>query len=157
MSGITLKVEQFRHVAHKVAELNSQHWKEVGYNKSSIQLDPDWNQYLAIDDAGKLIVVIAYNSDDTIIGYSVDIVNNHLHHKDLKYAVNDVLYVHPAYRKTHVPGELLKFAKENLRINHGVSTHMLTMMKGHEYEGLAKASDYSLIETVWASDLKEGA
>jgi hypothetical protein len=60
-------------------------------------LAPDVDKYRAIEQVGKLFAVLAYDGDE-MVGYSVNIVTNNLHYRDLIQAQNDVLFVKQSYR-----------------------------------------------------------
>lgn len=74
-----------------------QHWEEIARNKHIMVLNPDIERYQAIEDAGALLALFAYDGDE-IIGYSVTVVSAHLHYINLGMAQNDVLYLLPRYR-----------------------------------------------------------
>jgi len=145
---------KFREVPPAFHELLYQHWMEVGYSRDEINLNIDWDAYNRMDDAGNLSTILVYNSDNTLIGYCIDFVHDHIHHKGTKYAVNDAFYVHPAYRKTHVPVEILKVVQLYLK-EVGARTHMITMMESHRWDKTAQAAGYKQVETVHAIDLTE--
>ena len=46
--------------------------------------------YDVLDKSGSLFIHLAMQ-DDVCIGYSMNLVANHLHYADLKYSQNDVL------------------------------------------------------------------
>ena len=151
--SINIVSARFSDVSSQILPLISEHWTEVGYNYGSVDLDPDWDAYKRMDEQGNLSIILAFNSDDTLIGYCVDIVHNHIHHRGNRYAVNDIFYVHPAYRKSHVPVEILKIVQLYLKEEMGAQSHMITMMDSHRWDRTAQAAGYSQIETVHAIDL----
>lgn len=151
MSEIKLSIVSYDQIKDDIQTLIQQHWNEVGYDHEGRDLDPDWEKYQLLNDTDMLSIAVAFNSDGTLIGYCVDIFDTHIHHRTLKYAVNDIFYVHPTYRKSHVPMEILNFVGEYLH-SRGVKTHMLTMMECHKYERLAEAAGYTKVETTWAKD-----
>lgn len=75
------------------------HREELATYKHLMVLKPDLEKYRAVDKAGNLIGLGLFD-DDKIVGYSIFIITNALHYADLKMAQNDILYVHPDYRKT---------------------------------------------------------
>lgn len=78
-------------------DLLRMHYDEVAKNKSVMVLDPDKAKYQAIERAGKSLCLAAF-ADEKIVGYSVNIVDTHIHYADLVCCVNDVLFVDPVYR-----------------------------------------------------------
>lgn len=77
--------------------LQTEHWEEIAKNKHLMVLAPDVEKYRLIEQAGKLFAVLAYDGDE-MVGYSVNIVDNNLHYRDLVQAQNDVLFVKPSHR-----------------------------------------------------------
>lgn len=84
---------------HEIDALLFEHWHEVAKNKALMVLAPDWERYKAIEDAGKLFTLYAFDGPE-LIGYSCNIIDNHMHYKGLTIASNDVLFIHPAARGT---------------------------------------------------------
>lgn len=138
---ITFKTVRVRDVLPDMVSLLHAHFDEVGHQKGRNPLDPDYDKYMALDDAGLLSVVVAYNTNNHLIGYCVDLMMNHLHHKTLSYAVNDVLYVRPEYRRTAVPLELLNYTGEHLT-RLGISVHIIHMKMYKKFQRLAEAAGY---------------
>ena len=77
--------------------LQQEHWEEIARNKHLMVLAPDVDKYRAIEQAGKLFAVLAYDGDE-MVGYSVNILDNNLHYRDLVQAQNDVLFVKQSHR-----------------------------------------------------------
>jgi hypothetical protein len=77
--------------------LQQEHWEEIARNKHLMVLAPDVDKYRLIEQAGKLFAVLAYDGDE-MVGYSVNILDNNLHYRDLVQAQNDVLFVKQSHR-----------------------------------------------------------
>jgi GNAT superfamily N-acetyltransferase len=84
------------------------HYQEIALHKDSVPLDPDWDRYAAIDATDNLMIVTARNEKQELIGYSVFFITPHIHYKSTIVASNDILYLHPDYRKGRVGIRLLK-------------------------------------------------
>lgn len=78
-------------------DLLKAHYDEVAKNKTVMILKPDMDKYHTLEKAGKLLSIAAF-VDDKIVGYSVNIIDNHIHYADLIFCINDVLFVDPVYR-----------------------------------------------------------
>ena len=87
------------------------HWEESARNKQLMVLKPDYDKYKNMDKMGKLLGVFAYY-EDVIVGYSVNIIDYHLHYSDLKVCSNDVLFLDPLFRDTSLGLRLMKTTKE---------------------------------------------
>ena len=90
-----------------VGELLKQHWHEVAKNKGIMILKPDTPRYLAMEKANMLLILAAYEHGQ-MVGYSLNIVGNHLHYADLVYAHNDLLFLHKDYRNTPIGLKLIR-------------------------------------------------
>lgn len=98
----------------KATPLMRAHWDEIARNKDVMVLKPNVGAYAALEAAGLLIGVMAYDGDE-LVGYSVSILNRgHLHYADLTTAMNDVLFVRQDYRGASRLG--LKLIRETERL-----------------------------------------
>jgi GNAT superfamily N-acetyltransferase len=97
------------------------HWHESARNKHLMVLKPDVARYQALEAAGALLSLVAY-VDETIVGYSVNIVSPHLHYADLLCAHNDVLFVAGEYRTTPLG---LKLIRETERAARARGAHLM--------------------------------
>ena len=70
-------------------------------------LKPDTPRYLAMEKANMLLILAAYEHGQ-MVGYSLNIVGNHLHYADLVYAHNDLLFLHKDYRNTPIGLKLIR-------------------------------------------------
>lgn len=83
------------------------HYQELAKNKNLAVLAPDVNKYLAMQDAGIVVTLLA-RKEDQLVGYSITFITKHLHYKHLVYAQNDVLFVDRSHRKGRVGIRLIK-------------------------------------------------
>ena len=90
------------------------HYQELTLNKEYIVLDPDWTKYKTLADANKLVVVTARDLD-RLVGYSVFFITNHMHYQQNVFAMNDVLYLHPDYRKGSLGIKFIKASEIYLK------------------------------------------
>jgi GNAT superfamily N-acetyltransferase len=97
------------------------HWHESARNKHLMVLKPDVARYQALEAAGALLSLVAY-VDETIVGYSVNIVSPHLHYADLLCAHNDVLFVAKEYRERSLG---LKLIRETERAARARGAHLM--------------------------------
>lgn len=89
------------------------HYSEIARYKS-IPLDIDFAFYQQIEDAGMLRVFSA-RAEDRLIAYVIYVVRSHPHYKTTIFANQDVLFIHPDYRRSLVFHRLMKTAAESLR------------------------------------------
>ena len=111
---ITYQVEKFSEVKPEMEDLIKMHYDEVALHKEYIPLDPDWDRYSLMEKNGALFIATARNDGD-LKGYSWFFISNHIHYKSTKVAANDVLFLHPDYRKGTTGVKLIKFSEEELK------------------------------------------
>lgn len=73
-------------------ELFEEHWDEIALNKQVMILKPDEARYRAMEQAGSLMILAAWEGDE-LVGYSVNFIVNHLHYADLRLCSNDLLFI----------------------------------------------------------------
>lgn len=73
-------------------ELFEEHWDEIALNKQVMVLKPDEDRYRAMEQAGSLLILAAWEGE-TLVGYSVNFIVNHLHYADLRLCSNDLLFI----------------------------------------------------------------
>lgn len=141
--SLALSREKFADVYVELQPLFEKHWEEVAAYQDKIALDPDYDRYLHLERAGMLRAYILRNKGE-VVGYWIFFVMPHPHYRQDLFAVNDVVYVDPAYRHgdttpacfTHIEAEL---AREGVAV---LTYHMKTyrpfqaMMQGLGYDHL---------------------
>lgn len=148
---ITFQFENVDDVIDEIKPLLERHWQEIALNKDKISFDPDYQQYFNLEKLGMLQVCTA-RDDDKLIGYTVDFILKHAHYQQNKFAMNDILFIAPEYRKGTIAFKLLSKAKEGLK-ERGVDVHNLHMKVDHPFEALAERLDYTKIEYIYSSYL----
>jgi GNAT superfamily N-acetyltransferase len=93
--------------------LLARHWDEIAVHKD-IPLDPDWQRYHRMAEAGALHIFIC-RVNGRIVGYAPFIVNHHLHYRQSKWAQNDIIWVAPEHRRGGLGHALLDVALKYLR------------------------------------------
>ena len=82
------------------------HWAEVAQNRDVRRFGLDELRLRAMEQNGDLFVLAAYEGE-TLIGYSVCLIGNHLHDVNTLYAKSDALFVHKSHRRQGVGGRLV--------------------------------------------------
>lgn len=141
---ITYQVEFLSMCLDELKPLLTLHWEEVALNKDKIKLNPDYDAYLQMEKQGMCHTVVV-RDDDKVVGYFICFIVNHMHYKDHKWALNDILFIHPDYRGGKIAYKMFKFAEEKLKAL-GVSVIQLHMKTDFPFEPLAKACGYNKME-----------
>lgn len=112
---ITFQRELLCEVVQEVQPLLDLHYEELTLNKDRVRLAPQWPMYAALERADAFVVFTA-RDDGRLVGYNAFFLNRHMHYEGLMVAQNDVLFLHPDYRKGLTGVRILKFAEQCLRL-----------------------------------------
>lgn len=138
------QIEDFR---DEIAPILQKHWEELANNKDIRVLDVDMDAYVTLNRLGN-IRVLTVRDDGKLIGYASFVIGNNLHYKTWKYAISDVYYLDPAYRKT---GMGLSMFTEVERWLKGLGVKSVTVQDkiDHSNAGFFAKLDFKLIENVY--------
>ena len=104
----TIRESTVGEVLASADKLFSAHWDEIASNKPLMVIKPDAQRYQAMEAAGSLFLLAAFDTDNKMVGYSVNFIMNHLHFADLRTASNDLLFVEKAHRSSKVGLQLIR-------------------------------------------------
>lgn len=90
------------------------HWKEIANWKGEVPLEPRWEEIHALERDGR-IVLLTLRENGELIGYSMFVLNIHLHYRSLTVATNDVLFVRPDKRKSRLGLRLIKESEKYVK------------------------------------------
>lgn len=99
-----VKADKFLQEAEELLRL---HWKELALNQDKVFLKPDVTKYLQMQELGILHNIVAYNTSNSVAGYSVLLLQPHMHYSDTVFANVDVVYVDPKHRNSSLGARLL--------------------------------------------------
>lgn len=145
--------EDFYKVKREVDELFYNHWEEIAVNKDKIKLNPDWSFYEAIYTSGNL-GIYTVRDKEKLVGYFIVIAKPHPHYKDHLFAVNDILYLDPNYRKGLVGYKMIKFVEEDLK-KMGVSVLAVNTKVHKPFDPLMERLGFDLTERVYTKYIGE--
>lgn len=92
---IKIRVEKYSDCRDELIPLVGRQWQEMPFD-AGIGLSPDEPTYRALDEAGKLILLIA-RDQNRLVGYFVAFVSRHPHY-DMLTAAMDIYYLLPEFR-----------------------------------------------------------
>lgn len=145
-------LEQVR--AAGVEELLKRHFEEIAHYKD-IPLEPDWETYALLENAGKLRIFTVRVRGE-LVGYCAYALMHNLHYKSSYQAKQDVLFVAPEHRNGRVGAHLILFAERHLR----AETPPVQVTYQHskacaqvDIGPLLERCGYELIDTIWAKRL----
>ena len=135
-------------VENDIRPLIQKHWEDIALNKDKIKLNPDWDAYYVLEQAGVLKIFTA-REDDKLVGYFVVIIQYNMHYKDHLFASNDIIFLHPDYRKGRTGIKLIQFAEKCLKED-GVSVLTINTKVHKPFDKLMEFLGFGLIERVYS-------
>lgn len=140
--------EFFNQVREELPALIELHYKEIALNQDVIKLNPDWEAYREGEAKGQIKCFTARDGG-ALVGYFVVCLHRNLHYKDHLWATNDIIFLHPDYRKGFTAIKLIKFAEECLHED-GVSILVINSKTHKPFDAILERMGYSHIENVFS-------
>lgn len=148
---ITYQQESLVTVKADIIPLLEKHWEEVALNKEKIKLNPDWDAYANLEDAG-VLKIFTSREDGKLVGYFVVFVKAHIHYKDHLFCYNDVIFIDEEYRKGFTSPRLIKFAEKCLKAD-GVEVMIVNTKMHKPFDSLLIWLGYKHIENLYSKVL----
>lgn len=144
------QAESVEAVLEEIKPLLVKHWEEVSFYKD-IPLDPDYESYIKIEEAGNLRVYTARDEDNVLVGYAVFFIRANLHYRTSVQAVQDIIFIDPEKRGFGV--KFILWTEEQLRAE-GISVvfQHLKVSTPHTIE-LFKRLSYQPIDLIMGKRL----
>ena len=114
MSQVTFHVEDWSDCVEEIARHWTRHWQEVALHQEAIPLDPDFDEYQRLADAGQLHVTVA-RQRGACVGYAVLVVRRHLHYRTSLTGFFDLYYVAPEFRRGWTGVNLFRHVEAAMR------------------------------------------
>ena len=149
----TYELEKIADILDELVPLVQEHHEEVDTDKERVQMNPDYDTYLALEEAGA-VVLHTVRDNGILAGYSVVLVHPHLHYKDNVYGQNDLLYVCPEYRSEGLAKGLLETQEEHLK-ELGVTVMTMHMKEDRRFEHLMQNLGYHHSEIIYKKYIGE--
>jgi len=109
--------------------------------KDEIKLNPSYAIYRSIEDLGKLYI-LTVRSDGTLVGYFVAFINKNAHYMDEEWAHNDIMFLHPEYRKALIGYTMIRKAEEDLK-KMGATVITIHVKINHPLDALMEKLEYT--------------
>lgn len=156
VNRITFQRERAQDVFQEMLPLLEKHWEEIAHFKD-ILLEPDTETYFRMEDMGILRVFTARDENGILIGYNVFFIKHNLHYKSSLNALQDILFIHPDYRKGTIGTRLIKWCDEELRAE-GVQVvyQHLKAKKELDFSALLERIGYHFVDKIYARRLDGG-
>ena len=117
------------------------------------KFNADWMSYRILEEAGHLVIFTA-REGDALIGYDAYALHNSMHCRDMKQAIQDLVFVTPRGRKGFVGYTLLKFADAYLE---GIGVNRIIRYTPIEdgFGPILKRQGYALNEQAYMKDFDQ--
>lgn len=158
---ITFQIETIDDVREEILPMLHAHYIEIATSKGIRPLDIDWDKYYAMEKAGTLRVLTArarpqmvagqdyYDGQPgRLVGYFVSFVLPHIHYQQTLTALNDIMYLDPAYRGGTTGYRMLKEAILDLK-NLGADILIIHMKVEYPFRNLLEKLGFHLTEENW--------
>jgi GNAT superfamily N-acetyltransferase len=140
---ITYQVEKYEDCIGEIKPSLNEHYEELSVTKT-FPLDPDWDAYVRLSEAGSL-KVITCRKDGVIVGYMFFLLHYNLHYRTMLTAIEDLYYLRKEERKGRVGIKLFKYAEEYLK-SIGVNRVLLGTKVHLDNSRLFEYLGYSFVE-----------
>jgi hypothetical protein len=97
----------------EAGEMMKMHREELCLH-DDFELDPDWEFYFKASVMGMLVICTARQPNGKLIGYAAYQVTQNPHYREVKMAIQDVLFLTPGRRGMMAGYNLIKFADKHL-------------------------------------------
>ena len=153
LRGITYQGERAVDIWDEIQDLLQAHYEEIAHYQD-IPLVPDKEAYLTAEAQNQLRIYTVRDIT-TLVGYAVFFVRPNIHYSTSLQAMQDILFVLPAYRKGRVGIRLIQHAERALRAE-GVQAVYHHVKRTNQVGRLLMRMGYELIDEVYAKRLDSG-
>lgn len=144
---ITYQEESFKDVIGDIVPLLNDHYEEIAQDKDVIKLNPDYEMYQRLCDAGVMRIITARNETE-LVGYCICVIKLHLHYKDSLTALNDIFFIKKEYRKGLIGVKLFIKTEEILK-KYGVQRVIMNTKIHHDVGAIFDRLGYTETERVF--------
>ena len=95
-SQLATHVERYTSCEDELREIYPEHWAEIALDKKLIPLNPSYDTYRTLDQAGSILMVTVRDGE-TLAGYMIGFIWPHLHYQTVE-CFTDIFFVRPQYR-----------------------------------------------------------
>lgn len=138
-------LEKVRDIIEEIEPLLHKHYEEIAHFKT-IPLDPDYDQYLQLEELGVIRLFTARTDDGLLVGYAVFFVRANLHYKSSLQAAQDIIFIDPAHRGTGA--KFILWCDEQLKAE-GVQAVYHHVKKAHNFGPMLERFGYELVDLIY--------
>lgn len=150
---VSYTVESAESVIQEGFNLIKEHWEEIAFYKEEVPLAPDYDKYRQLEESGQLFVVTARDDNDSLVGYSVYIIQQGLHYVSTKFAINDLVFISKEHRKGTAGIRLIKYAEQQLK-KEGVEVIVMRVKDNKDFSKMLSFLGYDEMERTFSKYVK---
>lgn len=150
LRGMYYQAEMITDLWAELEPLLEVHWREVAHYQD-IALDPDKETYATLQARGELRCYTARDAG-RLVGYGFFLVRPNLHYRGSRQAHQDVLFLHPDYRRGRTGVQLIRVAERRLQAE-GVQVVYHHAKLTNKVGELLERLGYELIDRIYAKRL----
>ena len=125
----SFSVEPLIAIKDEARDLLDMHWRELATNRHLAKLDPIWGDYFRMENANQLELYVARGYQGEMVGYAAFFVRPHIHYQKFIVAFNDVVFIHPDWRRGAFGFAFLRYCESMLHARgdvHKIAWHLKT-------------------------------
>lgn len=111
---ITVQVDSFKDCLEELAKIFPLHWQELALFQDRMPLSPQFDEYVAREQAGRLLLVTVRLNSQIVSYYTLQIAPG-FHYGQTLTGTMDMLYVVPEYRNRGLVLPLLRTVERELK------------------------------------------
>lgn len=146
---MNFKETKISDILDEAKPLLAKHWEEIAHFKD-IVLDPDYDQYIKLEELGITRTFCARTDDGVLIGYAVFFIRPHIHYKTCNMAFQDVLFIHPDHRG--IGYFFVKFCDARLQ-EYGINVVSQHLKAKFDFSTMLKRLGYELMDHIYVKRL----
>lgn len=135
----------------KVGPLIEEHYLELALDKRLMVLKPNTKVYEGLELENRVIALGAFVGDE-MVGYSVNVLVQHLHYADLLVAQNDIVFIASAHRHGRLGIALIQ-RTEIAAKERGAKLMLWHAKQRTALEQLLPRMGYGVFETILSKEL----
>jgi len=117
---LSFQWEKFSAIAREVQPLFRLHYREIALDQAIVPLAPDWDSYYGMEAAGVLHVLTARNRKGQLAGYVFNFIGPHQHYITTRFALTDMFFLHPHFRKGWQPVKMFIENRKGLKAREAI-------------------------------------
>lgn len=129
--------------------LTKEHWKEIAHYED-IPLDPDYDQYVQLEEIGFTRFFVARDNSGAMVGYALYFIRPHIHYKSSLQSVQDIIFIKKENRGKG--GSFIMWIDEKLRAE-GVQVTYHHIKKAHNWGAMLERIGYTLQDLIYCRRL----